>query len=184
MEKTKVMTFLKEQAGFTLVEIMVTLIVGATLISMTTPSLVNIVKRNRMVALHNDLVSDLALTRSTAVTRGSNATLCASNAFSNQCLSTSTQWPYGWIVFEDVDNDARIDSAETIIAVNNTLSDQLQMFASSTRVSFDAEGFAYGFSNEFTFCDSRGDSAKKGLIVSNAGRSRVAEANEIDVSCP
>lgn len=183
MEKTKVITKSK-QAGFTLIEIIVTLTVGMILVSITAPSLANIVQNNRMVALHNDLLSDLALARSTAVTRGSNATLCASNAIGNQCLSSSAQWPYGWIVFDDVDNDGLIDSAETIIAVNNNMSEQLQMIASNSRVSFDAGGFANGFSNEFTFCDKRGDSAKKGLIVSNAGRSRIAETSEIATSCP
>ena len=183
MEKTEVAT-MPSQAGFTLIELMITLIIGVTMISIATPSLMKIVQSNRMVALHNDLLSDLALARSTAVTRSSNATLCASNAYSNQCLSSSNQWPNGWIVFEDVDNDGQIDSAETIIAVYNSLHDQLTVIASNTRVSFDPEGFASGFANEFTFCDSRGDTAKKGLLVSNAGRSRVVETSEISVSCP
>ncbi|MGB1310402.1 MAG: GspH/FimT family pseudopilin [Leucothrix sp.] len=173
-----------KQTGMTLIEVMITLTIATILISATSPSLMTMVQNNRMVSMHNDLLSDLALTRSSAVTQGSNATLCASNASGSQCLSNNTTWEYGWLVFNDPDNDAIIDNDETIIVARNNLSKQLQLVSSSHRVSFNTEGSALGFASEFAFCDSRGDSSKKGLIVSNSGRSRVAKINEIAVTCP
>jgi len=175
---------MQRHAGFTLIEIMITLIIATILIATTAPSLLSMIQNNRMVSLHNDLLSDLALTRSTAVTRGNNATICASNTHGNQCLANSTRWSYGWIVFDDLDNDGAIDTNETILATKQDVPEQLQMIGNSNRVSFDAEGSAFGFAGEFAFCDSRGEDAKRGLVVSNSGRSRVAKDNEISVTCP
>ena len=39
-----------------------------------------------------------------------------------------------------------------------------------------------GFSTEIVFCDARGASAEKGLIVANSGRSRATVGHEIRVN--
>ena len=136
-----------------------------------------------MTTLHNDLMSDLAMTRSTAVTRGNNATLCPSNIAGNQCLKKALIWSHGWLVFDDLDNDGTVDTNEAVLAAKNNISSRLKMIGNTDRITFDPEGSAYGFSAQFAFCDSRGEEGKRGMIVSNSGRSRVAEAYEINVSC-
>ncbi len=173
-----------KQNGFTLVELLMTLSIAVILMATVTPGLISLLRDNQMTALHNDLMSDLAITRSTAVTRGNNATLCPSNTSGNQCLKKAQIWSYGWLVFDDLDNDGTIDTNETILATKNKLSSRLKMIGNTDRITFDPEGSAYGFSAQFAFCDSRGEEGKRGMIVSNSGRSRVAEPYEINVRCP
>ena len=173
----------QKHRGFSLVELMFTLSILLILMATVSPGLIDMVKNNRMTTLHNDLMGDLALTRSTAVTRGNNATLCASNIAGTQCVNQIFVWSSGWLVFDDLDNDGIIDKNEAILAAKNDISNKIQMIGTNSRISFDPEGSAFGFSSEFAFCDSRGEELKRGLIVSNSGRSRVAEANEIGVAC-
>lgn len=182
MEKTKINRPIK-QRGFTLIELMITLTIAVILISTTAPSLMSSYQNNKMVSLHNDLLSDLALARSTAVTRGNSATLCASNTSGSQCVNNSTNWSHGWLVFNDIDNDGVVDITETVLTAKGK-PNQIDVITSADRISFGSDGTALGFSGEFAFCDSRGESAKRGLIVSNSGRSRVAEATDIAVTCP
>lgn len=184
MDKVEVSKVTK-QGGFTLVEVMVTVTIATILMMVAVPNVSILLKNNRMSSLKNDFISGLALARSTAVTRGNSATVCASNIAGTQCETGSFVWVNGWLVFDDIDNDGVIDSNETTIAVKNTMPKQtvLSMSADTKRVSFDSEGSAFGFSGEFAFCDDRGDSDKIGLIISNSGRSRAATAAEVNVSC-
>lgn len=186
MDKIKVMKTLK-LSGFTLIEVMVTMVVAVILIMIGGPNISLLVKNNRMSALQGDLISAFALARSTAVTRGNSATICASNPASTQCKrgSQARIWNNGWLIFNDIDNDGLVDRGEEVLAVKNDMPQEavLSLSASRRRVSFDSEGSAFGFSSQFVFCDSRGDSDKTGLILSNSGRSRVAEAVEVSIKC-
>ena len=172
-----------KHSGFSLVELMMALSIAVILMATVTPGLISLLRNNQMTTLHNDLMSDLAVARSTAVTRGNNATLCPSNRAGNQCLKRAQIWSYGWLVFDDLDNDGTIDPNESVIATKNKMSSRLQMIGNTDRITFDPEGSAYGFAAQFAFCDSRGEQGKRGMIVSNSGRSRVAEAFEISVRC-
>ena len=172
-----------KQIGFSLIELLIVITVGTILISTALPSMIDTIKNGRLVALNNELVSDLALARSTAITRGNHATLCASNFAGNQCRRNARSWDNGWIVFDDIDNDGRVDTGESKIAVNLLTTDQIKISADNSRVSYDAEGFAFGSSIEFVFCDDRGDSKKRGLIVSDSGRSRPIKEDVVSGSC-
>ncbi len=61
------------QAGFTLIELMITLVVGAILLVVAVPSFLNFQKDNRRITQLNELVSGLNLARSEATK--SNATV-------------------------------------------------------------------------------------------------------------
>lgn len=178
------MNRLKIQTGFTLIELIVVIVVGTVLISTAFPGLMNTIKNDRLVTLNNKLVSDLALARSTSITRGNHATLCASNRVGRQCMRNALDWSNGWLVFDDIDNDGLVDVGETKVAVNLLTTDYVKISANKSRVSYDAEGFAFGSSIEFVLCDDRGDSDKRGLIVTDSGRSRSLKTDEVSGSCP
>lgn len=96
-------------AGFTILEVLATVTVGAILLTVAVPSYQGFIKKNRMSVTTNTLVSDLNMARSEAIKLGKTVILCNSadpTAASPSCNGTSQDWSTGWIVFvsEDADN--------------------------------------------------------------------------------
>jgi type IV fimbrial biogenesis protein FimT len=85
----------RRAAGFSIVELMVTVTVAAVLLGLAIPSFRDLIRNNHVVETTNQLVGDLNLARSEAVRRG---TLVA-------VISTSggNDWSTGWYVESDGD---------------------------------------------------------------------------------
>ncbi|WP_444929599.1 GspH/FimT family pseudopilin [Microbulbifer sp. SSSA002] len=98
----------QRQAGFTLIEMMITLVVLAVLVSIAVPSFTDMMNNSRSVALAEDFAGALNYTRSEAVRRGDRVSICASSDGAS-CGATNN-WSQGWIVFAD---GATTDSAGT-----------------------------------------------------------------------
>jgi len=172
-------------AGFSLIELMVVISIAGILSAIGVPHLQKTMQDNNMTALHNELLAALSFTRNTAITRGSSVTLCKANAAADGCAAVAASWENGWIVFADKDNDGVVDGGEEVLRVKNDLPENISITYSrnSSRVTYGAQGYAVGYNGNFMFCDKRGDSAKKGMVLSNNGRVRVASANDLG-ACP
>lgn len=176
---------IKKSQGFSLIELMVTIAIVGIMAAIGMPSLQTTLQNNNMTALHNELLAALSFTRNTAITRGSSATLCKANLASNGCAATTASWENGWIIFPDNNNDGVVDAGETILSIKNDLPKDISINYSrnSSRITYGAQGYSIGFNGNFMFCDKRGDSAKKGMVISNNGRVRLAVANDLG-TCP
>ena len=183
METIKV-SLLKKQRGITLIEVMITFVITSILISITVPSLITMTLNSRLSALHNSLISDLALARNTSVTSGNFVILCASNSSQTNCRTNSSTWTFGWLIFTDVNDNGSVSAGEPILQVSNRPEHNLKLISNIAKVKFSPEGSAIGYANVFTFCDDRGDSAKKGLKLSNSGSAQIADTDEITRACP
>lgn len=64
------------QAGFTLIELMVTIAVLAIVLAIAVPSFQGITNRNRLSAITNELVAAIQLTRAEAIRRNTRVTMC------------------------------------------------------------------------------------------------------------
>jgi type IV fimbrial biogenesis protein FimT len=96
--------------GVTLIELMVVLAISAILLAIGVPMMSTFVDRNRVATQVNELIADIALTRSEALARRGRVILCRSadpTAAGAQCDAAATDWNSGWIVF--VDNTAAGD---------------------------------------------------------------------------
>ena len=94
--------------GFTLVELLITIVVLTILLATGIPSMMDFVKNNRLTAQANDLIIAVQLARSEGLKRGSGTTLCASTN-QTSCNVTNKDWKSGWIVFSDLDQDGTPD---------------------------------------------------------------------------
>lgn len=86
----------KRTAGFTLYELLITIIVGSVILSFGVPSFQRIMHNSRSVTHTNDLITALNLARSEATRRGAAINLCAST--DGATCSGSNDWSSGWIL--------------------------------------------------------------------------------------
>lgn len=83
--------------GFTLIELMVTLLVVAIVAAIAVPSFNQLMSDTRAQTLANNLVSALNLARTEAIKRGQPVTLCPSS----DGASCGATWSDGWLLFVD-----------------------------------------------------------------------------------
>ena len=91
---------MKNERGFTLVELMITLVIASIVLTMAVPGMRDLVQNNRITGQVNEMVTAFNLARLEAIRRGSPVSVCASTDQEN-CSLDATDWPNGWIVFAD-----------------------------------------------------------------------------------
>jgi type IV fimbrial biogenesis protein FimT len=99
---------MESQKGFTLVELLITMVVVSILLATAVPSFMQFIKNNRVTGQSNSFVVSTHMARNEAVKRGAGTTMCAANADMDAC-SGSNDWSTGWIIFSDLDRDGVID---------------------------------------------------------------------------
>lgn len=168
----------RAQTGFTVIELMISIVVAAVLLALASPSFVEFTKNRRITTQANEFISTLALARSEALKRVSRVTVCASSTGT----SCTGSWSQGYIVFNDDDNDATVDGGEPILKVvsalagtNNTLDGSSDVAAYVSYVSSGHSKLTSGTfqSGTFALCDDRGASHGKAITVNVTGRVRV-----------
>lgn len=99
--------------GFSLVELMVTVVILGVLLGLAIPGFRYINNSSRITAPANELVASVQIARAEAVRRNARVVLCNS-ADGASCTAAST-WT-GWIVFADADRDATVDVGEVVLS--------------------------------------------------------------------
>ncbi len=98
---------MKKLNGFTIIELLVTISIGAILATMAVPSFLTMLENNRASSQVRDLISAFNLARGEAVTRGNAVSVCTS-VNGTACVAAGN-WENGWIVFSDLDADGVVD---------------------------------------------------------------------------
>jgi type IV fimbrial biogenesis protein FimT len=184
-----------KQTGFTLIELMFTVVVLAVLLGIGVPNFRDFVRNSRMTAAANDLLADLNLARSEAVKRRVPVTLCKSTDGAS-CSAASDTTPFRrWIVFVDDANPAAVSTTndgngavETgeIVLKDSTISAAIPTAANiGRRIIYLPSGFPAADGTDrlsrVLYCDSRGSAvsaggvtAARGVAISATGRGVVS----------
>lgn len=168
------------QAGFTVIELMFTVIVLAVLLGIGVPNFRDFVRNSRMTSSANDFMADVSLARSEAVKRRQPVLLCSSAdpmAADPDCVDPDDPPAFtGWIVFVDdlnplvddaTDNNQVHDAGEEVLrryvlpTSITTVSDPAGLIdPDGSRIVFGASGFVRpgvtGTLNALLLCDDRG----------------------------
>ena len=99
--------------GYTLVELLVVLAVGALLMLIAVPALTGMLNSQKAISTINALYTSLNLARSEAIKRNARAVLCKT-ADGLSCTHNGG-WEQGWILFHDANNNAVFDPGETVL---------------------------------------------------------------------
>jgi len=154
--------------GFTLVELMVTIVVLVVLVSVAVPSFDNIRLSSRLNSYSTDLVAGSQLARSEAIKRNAAVTLCAS-ANGTAC-ATNGQWEAGWIV---VSNDGRVIQKQPATASGYQMRDSGGLSA----LTFDATGVG-GTAANITICRATPVGSQERVVkISATGRSSITRTS-------
>jgi len=90
--------------GFTLIELMITLVVVIILVAIAAPSFTSMIRENRAATQANNLLSSLQVARSEAINRGVRVSM-------RRLSNTNSVWEDGWRIFTDWNGDLQIPNA-------------------------------------------------------------------------
>ena len=154
--------------GFTLIELMATLLIAAIIVTFAVPGFRSMVERNRVAAAVNQLVGGVAFARSAAVTRATPVTLCPSTT-GTSCNKT-VPWQDGWIAFTDGGTAGKVDGSDEILRVGGKTSGVLFSVSSgfpNGYITLSSQGFVLaggGVLNVLNVCPA--ESSKSGAQIS------------------
>ena len=132
-------TYRRQQAGFTLIELMIVLVITAILMATFTPNLRGAMARNQMMGQAHELAGAMSTARSEAITRGTQAGICAS-ADGTACSGSNDDWGKYILVFIDTDQGSDFDNGEPLLK-SFTAHSEVSQSASVAAIFFRPSGF-------------------------------------------
>jgi type IV fimbrial biogenesis protein FimT len=138
-------------AGFTLLELMMTLTVAAILLSIAAPSFRYVTTANRASSEINALLGDMQMARAEALREGVYVTICAST--DGATCAGATAWNTGWIVFTDAPPLTTLEPGDTLVKIQRPFSsaDSLVSDNGIAAITFNREGIVWNLGQGFTF---------------------------------
>jgi type IV fimbrial biogenesis protein FimT len=133
----------KKQAGFTLLELMITVVILAILSALAYPNMRNFMRHNQVVSQSNSLQSNLMYARGLAASTRSYVSICpVSTAGSMTCSTTSGTYDLGWLVYTTTSpNTAYSAAVTTSLQMNVTAPVNVSIRAGSVGVlTYNARG--------------------------------------------
>lgn len=163
---------MQEQRGFTLYELLLTLLLAALLAGLAIPSFSASLARGRQAAEVDALFHAVHRARKESVMRRKVVSVCPS--LNGQQCHSSKDWSSGWLLFENRDRDSppRVDPGEPVL--------QRHIADGAVQISANRRGFTLratflrATNGTLVFCDPQRRIEPKALIISYTGRPRVA----------
>lgn len=150
----------QSQQGFTLYELMITVMVVAVVLTFGIPNLTAYTQNSRMTAAANDLHAAFQMARSESARARTNITICASADPMGAGSDCDGTWDQGYIVFIDDDgNQARAGANETVLRAHPAADSGVML-----RIANNASYFMYA-STGLGRLDTGGNPAVSQIVV-------------------
>ncbi|WP_299793905.1 GspH/FimT family pseudopilin [uncultured Shewanella sp.] len=162
-------------AGFTLIELMTTLVVAIILTGIAAPSLTDLNLSYRAKSSVKTIQQTFQLARNQAISYGSRVTACPVQ--SNRCVR---DWNIGITVFIDSGESNVIDGADEIIFATSPFNADDIITYNRLAVRFQPDGLASGTNGTLKYCPLSSDNKySKAVIINQSGRVRFSTKENI-----
>ncbi len=166
---------MKKGMGFTLVELMVTLVVAGILVTVGVPSFRTIIQNNRITTQANTFVTALTIARIEAVKRSTTVRVTALDG-----SDAANEWGPGWRVWVDEDGNNAFTAADTELRVFAELSgnSSFDSVDDITELQYQSTGYlsvGAGVTQTFdlTIPNCTGNQARR-VVINQVGRHTVS----------
>lgn len=179
----------QHQNGFTLYELLVTLLIVGVVLTLGVPNLSEFTANSRLSGTANDLHASFQLARSEAARSKTNITICASANSLTAGADCGGTWEQGYIIFVDDDGDLlRAGPTETVLRAHGEIATDVVMSVANdaTYFSYASTGLGRGdvggnpSLTQVVMCDDRGNivgaggnSAARLFVATPLGRATV-----------
>ena len=179
----------RTQTGFTLYELLITLLIVGVVLSFGIPNLSEFTKNSRMTSTANDLHASFYMARSEAARAKTNITICASANSMDANADCGGTWDQGYIVFVDDNGDIlRAGATETLLRAHPVIAEGVTRAITTDAAFFRFAaarlgGGAVGGNPSITqvvMCDERGNikaaggnSAARLFVTTPLGRATI-----------
>jgi len=179
----------RHQNGFTLYELLITMLIVGVVLGLGIPNLSEFTANNRLSSTANDLHASFLLARSEAARSKTNITICASANALTAGANCGGTWDQGYIVFVDDDGDLnRAGATETVLRAHGEIATDvvLSIANDATYFSYASTGLGRGDVNgnfamtQVVMCDDRGNivgaggnSAARLFVATPLGRATI-----------
>lgn len=171
---------MRQQDGFTLIELMIVIAILALIASYGIPRFNTMVQNGRLSTQANHLQGLMQLARSEAVTNRVDTLVCAST---DQASCNTNNWELGVIVFRDNDGNGSAAAAE-LVRVMPAVTNGNTIRGVNGAISFLTDGTLAGGAM-LRICDDRAEPSSRQIRLNTSGQSRISRGNaQGDVVCP
>lgn len=169
-------------AGFSLIELMVSVAILAVLATLGGPSFVDALKRYKINALRDELIGSIQLARTEAIKRGTLVWLSRVNCSAN--ASDSDDWSCGWEIVADSNASGTKTSSDLIVQTTTFPTGYALMHTGlGSSLQFNVWGQAQGVGQKFVLTPMEGVSGASTttICINSGGRIRKLTG---DATCP
>lgn len=120
--------------GFTLTELIITLIIVAIIVAYAVPNYVRLIQENKLVTVTNELLASLNFAKSESIRQGVSVSVCPTIDINSTSCNMSS-WSGGWIVYKTVFGQIALIKRYEPLPVDINIS------LMSEPITFNATGF-------------------------------------------
>lgn len=179
MKRKPVRSIPLRAAGFTLVELLITIAILAIVLAIAIPNINT--GRSFTINQAREFKSALNFARNEAVNQSRVVIMCPSDDAAAEPPTCDETWHNGWVVFVDQDNDGAVDNDEILrrhVALEGAVT--IGSSPAVTSISFDSQGFTDDAS-DFLFCSDADKASGRTVMLARSGR---AMRSKVVTTCP
>lgn len=141
----------RRAAGFTLVELMVTIAVAAVVVAVGVPSFLRTLARHTIASQAEELQDAVRIGRTEAMKRSGPVVLCRTEESNpSHCAGSGGSWQT-WVLFTDVARSGSFAAGDTVLRQRQDASRRTVVTGDAASIRFEATGIAHATTGSAVF---------------------------------